>query len=458
MKQAQAKLFDGMKSTRLEDLPDEAWRIITGDGKSNDKTSQLYGAVAWLYRCVDIRAAAVSSMPFDIVRGETVVMSSDEGAPEQMRWLGDLPYLLYRTDAALALSGQAYWFHERNLLRTLDARWLKPGTVKPVIDAERGLTGFTRRIDGHDRPLDIQDVVYFWLPDPYIEIGPPEHTPGQAALAAAGVLNAMTEFVTGYFERGMIKATLLKYTQPIAPTEAERVREWWRRVATGIKNAFSTEVIRGDFEPLIIGDGLSELQNTALTAEQRESVCTALGVPQSKVTANAANYATANADALAFIQDTIVPECRLIAAAINDQLLSATGLRLVFRPESLTIMQEDEERRAGSLKMLVDAGMSLEMALEILGYDLPEGIELREPAAATPPQLLPFTGQTALPVNEQANEAERAEETRRFTRWIKARPDADVGRFASAILSYEEKVAIAEGVRDVDAPFRESYP
>lgn len=441
MKQINAQLFNGTKATRLEDLHEEAWRVITGNG-GDDKTSQLYGAVSWLYRCIDIRAAAVASMPWELVRGESVVASSDGDAPEQMRWLGNLPDLLYRTEAALALVGQAYWFHERNLMRTLDVRWLKPSTVAPVIDRRDGLTGFTRRIDGIDRPLDIQDVIYFWLPDPYIEVGPPSHTPGQAAMAAAGVLHAMNIFVTGYFERGMIKATLLKYTQPIDATEAKRVKEWWRRVATGLKNAFSTEVIRGDFEPLIIGDGLSELQNTALTAEQRESVCTALGVPQSKVTANAANYATANADALAFVRDTVVPECRLVAAAINNQLLAGSGLRLVFRPESLSIMQEDEERRAASLKTLVDAGMSLEMALEILGYDLPAGVELREPVAAMP---MPddFTG--------------RAEETRRFTRWIKARPGADVDRFKSDVLSHEEKAAIREGVTGAGAPFQ-GYP
>ena len=125
---------------------------------------------------------------------------------------------------------------------------------------------------------------------------------------------------------------------------------------------------------MTIGEGLHDLQNTELTAEQREAVCTAMGVPQSKVTANAANYATAQSDALAFIQDTVAPECKWLAQQINRQLLGPMGLRLVFTPDTLPIMQEDETQRAGSLKMLVEAGMGLEMALAVLGYDLPDYI------------------------------------------------------------------------------------
>jgi hypothetical protein len=266
----------------------------------------------------------------------------------------------------------------------------------------------------------------------------------------------------------MIKATLLKYTQPIGTEEGKRVKEWWQRVTAGVKNAFSTEVIRGDFEPLVIGEGLHDLQNTALTAEQRESICTALGVPQSKVTANAANYATKQGDDLSFIQDTIAPECRWLAAVINRQLLAALGLRLVFTPDQLSVMQEDETQRAASLKLLVDAGMNLEMALAVLGYDLPEGMELREPAAATPPQLLPFTGQEPERAPVAAGtvaEGERIEETRRFVRWAKKRRNPDPDQFESMILTRGEKLALLEGGdAAADAPFRrdtwddQSYP
>lgn len=455
MKSVKGELFNGYKSVRLEDLPEEAWRIVVGEG-GKDSAAKLYGAVAWLYRCVDIRAGAVSNMPWEIKRGESVFMTNEDDAPEQFGWLNDLTGLLYRTEAAIALTGRAYWFRERNVMRTLNVRWMRPDSVRPVLNSADGLTGFTRAVDGHETPYVVDDFVYFWLPDPYVEIGPAEHWPGKAALGAAGVLASMDAFIAGYFDRGMIKATLLKYTQPISADEGKRVKEWWQRVFNGLKNTFATEVVRGDFETLAIGEGLHDLQNTALTVEQRESICTALGVPQSKVTANAANFATKQGDDLSFIQDTIAPECRWIAAVINRQLLWPMGLRLEFKPDELSVMQEDETARANSLKLLVDAGMSLEMALAVLGYDLPEGIELREPVAETPPQLLPFTGQQQpQPAGAAPDDGERIEETARFVRWARKRANPDPEQFESMVLSHADKVALLEAADADDAPFRD---
>lgn len=455
MKAMRGELFTGYKGVRLEDLPEEAWRIVVGEGgQSADRSplwaAKLYATVAWLYRCVDVRAGAVANMPFEVRKGDDVLMTQDDTAPEQFGWLNDLPGLLYRTEAAVALTGRAYWFRERNLMRTLAVRWLRPDSVTPVIDRD-GLRGFRRQVGGQELALDVDDVVYFWLPDPFVELGPAAHYPGQAALSAAGVLHSMDTFLTGYFDRGMIKATLLKYTQPISADEGKRVKEWWQRVVTGLKNAFATEVVRGDFDTLVIGEGLHDLQNTALTAEQREAVCTALGVPQSKVTANAANYATKQSDDLSFIQDTIAPECRWLAAVINRQLLGPMGLQLVFKPDTLPVMQEDEAQRAQSLKALVEAGMSLEMALEVLGYDLPKGIELREPVV-TPAAAMPSPGPQLQPA---VDDTERIAETRRFLRWARKRPNADPEQFESVILSAEAKVALLEDAIGDDAPFRD---
>lgn len=453
------ELFNGTKGVRLEDLPEEAWRIVVGEG-GQDGAARLFGVVAWLYRCVDIRALAVANMPWEVLRGETVVMTNEDDAPEQMAWIDNLPDLLYRTEAALAMTGRAYWFRERNLLRTLNVRYVLPGSITPVIDND-GLRGFKRRIDSQDIPLEPDDLVYFWLPDPAVELGPAQTYPGKAAMSAAGVLASMDAFLTGYFDRGMVKATLLKYTQPMSADEGKRVKEWWKRVTGGVKNSFNTEVVRGDFDALTIGEGLKDLQNTALTAEQRENIASAMGVPQSKVTANAANFATKQGDDLSFIQDTIAPECKWIASVINRQLLRPMGLQFRFKPDELSVMQEDEAQRAQSLKTLVEAGMSLEMATTILGYDLPDDMELREPAAATPPQLMPFTGQQPIAADPPDVDDERDEEEKRFRRWAKKRARPDPEQFESMVLSHADKVALLEAALADDAPFQgdwQGYP
>lgn len=515
MKTVSGELFNGTKAVRLQDLPDEAWTVIAGEGGGGE-AAKLYAVVSWLYRCVDVRAGAVANMPFEIRRGDEVVMTHDDDAPEQLAWLNELPGLLYRTEAALALTGQAYWFRERNLVRTLAVRWLRPDSVRPDIDSD-GLKGFRRHVGGRDIDLTADDLVYFWLPDPFVEIGPAEHYPGRAALSAAGALSSLDRFLTGYFDRGMVKATLLKYTTPLGVEESKRVKEWWRRVALGVKNAFAAEVVRGDFDTVVVGEGVKDLQNTALTAEQRESVCTALGVPQSKVTANAANYATANQDARSFIQDTIAPECKFLAQVINRQLLGPMGLTLAFLPESLPIMQEDEAARAGSFKLYRDGGLSIKEAAAILGIDMPEGLPAAPVAPAdegTPPpadggavteqrvlngaqiqsalsiidtfaqgklprsnavymvqtffniapdmadKLIPTDGAIVAPVavaqpvaiGATAGNAERIEETRRFLRWARKRANPDPEQFESVLLTPGDKELLLSEVKgDGDA-------
>jgi hypothetical protein len=180
-------------------------------------------------------------------------MTDEDDAPEQFPWLEELHGLLYRTEAAVTLCGRAYWFRERNLMRTLSVRWLRPDSITPEID-ENGLSGFKRRLNNRDMDLEIDDLVYFWPLDYQVEIGQAENYPGKAAMASAGVLHSMDAFLSGYFERGLIKATLLEYSTPVSTEERGRLKEWWRRIFTGKGNAFAAEVVRGDFEPVVIGE------------------------------------------------------------------------------------------------------------------------------------------------------------------------------------------------------------
>ena len=455
------RLFTGYKAVTLDDLPEEAWTIVTGGGKDT-RASTLYGLVGWLHRCVDIRASSLATMPWTIKRGETVLLTNDDDITPEFKWMETLPDLLYRTEAATTLTGRSYWFRERNRVKTLGLRWLHPLSVRPEINERDGLTHFTRTLgDGVEKRFELEDIIYLWVPDPFVEIGPAEHFPGKAALQAAGILSNMDEFLASYFARGLIKATLLTKMptpglttgpQKTSDDERSRVLEWWRRATGGIKNANVTEMATGDFRPIVVGEGLQDLQNTSLTTEQRESIATALGVPHSKVTANAANFATANQDARSFVTDTMIPETRWIGAELNRQIFAPMGLQFDFRPESLAIMQDDEAQRAASLEALVRAGMSLEAAVRILGYDLPQDVPLRDVADSAPVSIQPQP--RSLPDSDL--EAER----RRFTRWAKRRKSPDVDDFDSDLLSREDKLALLGGGSASDAPFRDwqGYP
>ena len=96
----------------------------------------------------------------------------------------------------------------------------------------------------------------------------------------------------------------------------------------------------------------------------------AFGIRKTMLDSEAANYATAQEDRLSFYEDTIKPRARLFADALNTQLLARDGLRLEFKFNEMDIFQEDENDRADLLNKLTTAGLPIEVALELSGYEL----------------------------------------------------------------------------------------
>lgn len=398
-------LFDG-SSFKATD-PWQGW-MFEDTHVDEDEISVLtaYETVPWLYRAVDLRARAVASMPRALMRGDEDV--SKEASYQRIT--DGMAQRLYMTEVALCLTASAYWLLERNVYgKNVTPRWVVPGTMKPIIAPPTGLTGFRRQVGAIQQDWPLERVVYFWLPGMKGEVGP-GLAPASVALAAAGVLRNLDLFTEGFFKRGAIKATLLTVEGNPQQGEMDKLEAWWKKMLAGVKNAWNSVAIRSTVKPVVIGSSIEETTADKMTALKREDVATALGIPHSLLFSNAANYATAREDTRHFIQRTVVPECEMIAEVVNKQLLVRDGLTLVFSPDQLDEMQEDEAQRATSLKALTDAKVPLKLAMEILGYDLTEEqwAELEEAAEEpepqpVPPQLQPFTG-------GQAPEAENMEE------------------------------------------------
>ena len=445
-------LTDGTKAIPLESLPPEAWNVV--GGTTNSEINDLQSTVGWLYRCVRVRANTLAQMPWVITgRGDEPVWTSTDGQPpDSLAFLDQLTTLLYLTEASMILNAEAFWIKDRNRIRVVDVRWLTPSSMVPQWDEVLGLTGFKRMLaKGRQMILPVDDVCYFMLPNPMHETKP-DVPPSHAAMSNAKVLKNVDLFAANFFERGAIKATLL--TVDGAPQEAEldRLKAWWNRMFTGIAKSWSSEVVRSPVTPVVIGDGIAELSNNDLTREQRETIATTLGIPHSLVMSNAANYATAQQDSLNFYQTTVIPAGRLVTNVLNDQLLADLGYSFSFDPQQLSVFQEDETARSAAVLNLTNAGMTLEAALEILGYDLPDNIEIYQPE----PEI-----SVVGPLNQvpPPDDDEKATELERFRRWYTnpKKPNRKSADYDSEVITDADKALIVasvveDGAAD-DAPF-----
>ncbi|KKN74790.1 hypothetical protein LCGC14_0386830 [marine sediment metagenome] len=446
------QFVDGKKAIPITDLPPEAW-LPMGGQLPEGKVAKYAAEVAYMYRCIDVRAAAVATVPWQIVRGETPIWASDEPEPPvglQYEWLAGLPPLIPRIEESLSIVSRAYLHLERNGARILELRWLTPSSMKPIWTSD-GITQFKRTLGGNQVPiyLPLEDVVYFWLTG--ASETEPKGSPAAAAMNAAGVLFNVDEFVKQFFERGAIKASILAVPGSTQRKDKLELESWFNRAITGISKAWAAKAINADAVTIIpVGEGLESLSNSSLTTERREEIATAFGIPHAIVMSQIATDAAADADRLNLFDTTIIPECIRIERALNDQLFKPQGLRFQFLPQQLSIYQEDEEQRSEAVLNYVQAGMPLSVAVEVLGITLPADFDRA---------LLDVQPE---PEPEQ-DVTERMEELERFKRWAKRRINSktfDLMAFNSAILTSADRAAVlaelkAEGgAKGENAPFR----
>ena len=453
------QLFDGSKSISLDSL--SAWADLGESlpwataGTSTHSPLRLYATVAYLYRCIEVRSNALLAMPWSIYRGNTELVRHDvDEWPKELAAYQGLEELLWQTEAALCLTSEAFWYKRRSRLGPIAIRWLDPSTMSPVwgVDA---ITAFKRQVGNATSELSPEDIVYTRLAG--ISETTPRTAPAAAAMSAAGVLYNVNEFAAAFFKRGAIKATLLTVEGNPPQAERERLKAWWQRFFTGINKAFAAEVVSAAVTPVVVGEGLSELTNTELTATEREEIATALGVPHSLVMSNAANFATAEADRLTFYDMTVVPEANSIARQVNAQLFAPAGMRFEWHPQELTIYQADENERAAAFAAYVNAGIKPSIVAQMLGLNLPEGIEPEDLDPEPQPVQLQQAAQDAAgaqgaqdgqgaqqdtPQGGAQPEALRANEARKFLRWAKGKRTPDVAAFASDVLTDDDKRAL----------------
>ena len=121
---------------------------------------------------------------------------------------------------------KVFWSHDRNRMGTKHAvGWYAPQTISDKWDRQAGLTHFERTLNLSQNPIRLkpEEVVYFWLRNPFHETKP-RSAPIDAAMSAAGVLFNVDKFAADFFDRGAIKATLLAVAGHPPPEEKERIK------------------------------------------------------------------------------------------------------------------------------------------------------------------------------------------------------------------------------------------
>lgn len=433
-------IYDGARKTSLGNLPEEAWEYLRGEGQ-DDGLKLLQKKVPWLYRGMNIRALSVASVPFALYKGEVEHDVSDDWQ-NKVEIMPDPRRILQQIEMALVLFNYGYLLQPKNAYGyAKELRYLMPLTMKPIISEKEGLTHFERTLRGKKTEIPIEDTVYFWGLDPYVEIGHPQSSPATAAMAAAGVLMNVDEFAGAFFERGAIKATVLSVPSGTRAADATALQKWYSGLMTGIKNSWAAKVLNAEaVTATVIGEGIEGLENTELTKEKREDISTALGIPQSKLFSTAATDSNREEDEKAYLRDLIVPECQFIEEVLNTQVFIDSGLKFKFRPEKMDAFQEDETERSTAFMNYRMGGMLPSVTAEMLGLDLPEGIDYKD-LDETIEQTAKDAEKEKKDKYDERKENLRDDERGKFHRFMKRQPE-NMDKFEFMYLSENDQKAI----------------
>lgn len=354
----------GLKSIPLNAVPKEAWTSIVGGDGNQREVGDLYERVPWLFRGVNVRVEALLNVPRKLHQG------GEDGPEVELYTLKnfdmDIEALLGTWALHLTMYGAAYAIVERSPLRgaVKGVRPVLPSSVKPIYDDVNGLIGFKRRVKEKEYIFAVAgtekkswpsgaagEMAYCWLPNHKAELGPGP-SPAQVAARAAGILLNSDLFIEKYFEQGTIMPTILVGEDGMGDNEATRLQSWAKRVLSGIKNAFSITAVSGKLTAITLGSRIKDTMATELTNQAREDIATALGVPQTLLFSNAANYATAAQDDMHFYDKTILPLLKKILGKLNVQVFQPAGYTMVEHHEEMEIYQRQETAKAYGLAQL----------------------------------------------------------------------------------------------------------
>jgi HK97 family phage portal protein len=434
------------KSTKaIVTIPGWAEALMDAEHMHNEQ--QAFASVPLIFRAINLRCDTLTSCPVHVYKGE-----GDNRAETDWPLPQEMVDLLWLTEASMLLSGAAYWLKLKNKANLLKdgVQWLNPATMTVELGNKNEIIFKQDKATQNTGPWTLKEMVYFKDFNPSNDVGPGV-SPTEVSLGASSLMRYMTDFASVFFEKGAMPITVLGVQGLTDKDEIKRVEGFFKKIASGVKNAFRTVAVNTEkLDPKVLSQPVKDLAMPELTEQARHNIAWAFGIPQTMLE-DSANYATAKEHRMSFWQDTLRPRGNKIARVINKQLLEPHfGMTMEFAFDELDIFQEDEEKRSDSYYNYVGAGMRPSIAAEILGIDLPEGVDYADldDKYDQPEQEMDADDR---PINDSNDEKRVKDELRKWLRFELRRLGKDDKReFKSAVIPLSMYGAISGSLQTAD--------
>lgn len=397
------KLFDSSAWANQEQF------IQVSASGATSQSQRLKSLVPWLAKATDMTANAVSELPFDIKRDGGEVFDSSDDWKDKLGGIPSPGALFYKLAASLC-TGKAYLIPTITNRQIVGLQYCAPHTIRENITSE-GLQSFQRNTDQGKSELyqpftdgKAKEMMYFWLPDSDVEIGPALTSPASTALLSASMLVSMDSTIQTIAGRGFISPTVMM-AKGMANQDARKEAEtWWNRFIRGWTTSIA-KILNGEAMTMQkVGASMDELRGIypELSKQAIENIGTAYGIPAALFMSDMAFASEVNPMIkIWYTTSVFIKIYKTIEETFNSQLLKRFKLLLQFRPETLPAFQKDEGARATTYQVYINAGIKPSIAAEMVGLELPDGVEFVDlDPEPVPDALTPFAGQDNQPAQE----------------------------------------------------------
>jgi HK97 family phage portal protein len=354
-----------------------------------NSTDLSYACVPLVFRALNLRCDALRRVPIYIYKNNAIIKKGypyeDVFPIKDWLWMAEASELLAGASYTLRLANQ--WGFEKGLT------FLNPFTVNDENSwMDKRNIRFYQQINNQRYPergtWSEEQVIYWRSYSPLNDVAPGVSAAG-VALGNSQLLHYLTRFLSQYFEKGAMPVTLAMLPAGASDDQQKAVQGYFKRVMTGVKNAFKVLAVKGEIKVEKLTPDLATFEVQKLDTHAIDNIAWAFNIPKTLLTSDSATRATAETEYSNFLSQTIASRCDTYETRLN-KFLDDFGMSCEFAIEELPEMQINETVRAGSLKNLVDSGMPLVTAMYILGYTLSEERQKEmEDELAKPPPALP---------------------------------------------------------------------
>jgi HK97 family phage portal protein len=373
-------------------LQGEDWHPLGGSGA----LASPYQQSVWVYTAVSALAQTVSAMPFRISRGDRSGENIMSSGPAVALFNQPHPYLNRFRFWEFIVTW--YCLRGETFVVALD----KSGKVLPIRNSQirnsqsaiRNLLvlnpdHFRHVIEGYDligwrymppetagptHPLELlpDEVIHDFMPNPYL------FWRGLSPLSVA-MLAAQTDYASAQFMKGLMlnnadTGVIVRTDQQLSAEQREQLSTALRQRKASAGTADRPLLLWGGAEvvnPTLSSADMQFMDNRKLN---RQEICAAFfRMPQSLIgfTENA-NRAIAESERLNFIENSIMPLCARLEAAL-DPVVKSFGRDLVgwFDVESTPILQAARRSRVETALKLFAMGYPANLVNRALDLGMP---------------------------------------------------------------------------------------